>query len=161
MWAIVQAVGQVAAQDRPLPKFEDFNVTEVYKGPPAQPVLSSAYARAFRTRIREAAAKGPNFAGHYTIAQWGCGSTCVSIATINEKTGVVFDGPFSILGFGPFYKYVDVTDYSQMGLTFRTDSRLLIVRGCAEDEDCASFYYEWTGSKFKLLRKLLALPRKP
>jgi hypothetical protein len=157
-------MGLALAQEKPLPKFEDFKVAEVFKGVPAKPILRTAGQRGFRTRIREGAAGGTNFAGHYAIAQWGCGSFCISIAIIDEKTGAVYDGPFSILGYMPVDVFPDVPaaddSIDQLGVKFKLDSRLLIVRGCQEDQDCASYYYEWTGSKFKLLRKLPAIERK-
>ena len=112
---------------------------------PAAPILRTRQQRAFRTAIREAAAKGPNFADHYTIAQWGCGAGCVSMAVIDSKTGCVDDGPFRILA----------TETSEP-LTFRLDSNLLTVRGCPEEKNCGSYFYEWTGSRFKLLRKTTA-----
>ena len=37
-------------------------------------------------------------------------------------------------------------------------SRLLIARGCPEEKNCASYFYEWTGAQFKLLRKIDATP---
>jgi hypothetical protein len=58
----------------PLPKFEDFRVNEIFKGTPANPLLETRFARLYRTNIRNAAKEGPNFAGHCTIAEWGCGS---------------------------------------------------------------------------------------
>src|SRR5947207_13114274 len=47
-----------------LPRFEHYPVAETYKGPPAPAKLRRPGDRLFRTRIREAAAKGPNCAGH-------------------------------------------------------------------------------------------------
>ncbi len=67
--------------------------------------------------------------------------------------------PFGILGFGYSLKYADGIsglDEKFTPLLFKTDSRLLIVRGCPEDENCGEYYYEWTGSRFKLLRKYQA-----
>jgi hypothetical protein len=161
VWVIAQA----DAQDKPLPKFEDFKVTEVFKGAPAKPILQSSGDRMFRTRIREGAARGPNFAGHFTIAVWGCGSSCVSFALVDAKTGEVFHAPFGILESVSMLGYDDIRPDAKhadvMGLKYQQDSRLLIARGCPDekDEDCASFYYEWTGTQFKLLRKLPAKPR--
>jgi hypothetical protein len=54
-----------------LPKFEDFPGKERFAGVPARPTLSNPRQRLFRTRIREAAQKGANSAGHYTIVEWG------------------------------------------------------------------------------------------
>src|SRR5713226_8033300 len=93
------------AQNNALPAFEQFGVTEVFKGKPVAPQIRTPSQRMFRTMIREGAAKGPNFAGHYTIAEWGCGSSCVSIAIIDAKDGSVYDGPFGFLGFGMPLKY--------------------------------------------------------
>src|SRR5437016_4271739 len=153
----------VLAQKNALPAFEQFGVDEVFKGKPVSPQITASH-RLFRTMIRRGASKGPNFAGHYTIAEWGCGSSCVSIAIIDAKDGSVYNGPFSILGFGTPLKYEG--RYSPASdnfepLSYRIDSRLLIVRGCPEDENCASYFYEWAGSRFKLIRKIPAVEVKP
>ena len=42
-------------------------------------------------------------------------------------------------------------------LDFRLESSLLIVRGCPEEKNCASYFYEWTGSLFKLVQKAAAV----
>lgn len=148
------------AQKKALPAFEQFSVDEIFTGKPVAPQIRTPGQRMFRTMIRERAAKGPNFAGHYTMVEWGCGSTCVSIAIIDAKGGSVYDGPFSILGWGTPAKYegrYSPASESFKPLSYRIDSRLLIVRGCPEDENCASYFYEWADSRFKLLRKLPAL----
>jgi hypothetical protein len=106
--------------------------------------------------------KGPNFAGKYTIAQWGCGTSCIGIAVINEETGTVYDGPFRFLQYDGSMKYSDGTyslsdDFEPIG--YRQDSRLLIVRGCPDSESytgCAVFYYEWQERRFRLIEKLPA-----
>jgi hypothetical protein len=55
--------------------FDMFQVDEVYNGKPAGPNFSSdPDAKYFKTRIKEGCkSKGVNFAGHYTIIEWGCG----------------------------------------------------------------------------------------
>lgn len=169
---VVVALGQAAtpAQERALPTFEQFRVTEIYSGRPASPILKTPGERRFRTRIREGAAKGPNFAGHYTIASWGCGSAAISVVVIDATDGTVFNGPFSCLGFSyPRVlkyegKYVPDEGHFRP-LDFRLNSSLLIMRGCPDDENinCSdprengSYFYEWTGSRFKLLRKIPAV----
>lgn len=160
MWVIAQAAGQVVSRDAPLPKFEDYPVKETFKGHPAQPILTTPHQQMYRTRIRDAAAKGPNFAGHYTIVEWGCGSPCAGTATVDEKSGKVFDLPYEQI-FYPFS--TGFVEPMPEGLNYRIDSRLLIFQGCPvepKQEDCASYYLEWTGSEFKLLRKLPAIQRK-
>ena len=41
-------------------------------------------------------------------------------------------------------------------LAYKLDSRLLVVRGCPKEENCGSYFFEWTGSRFKLIRKVAA-----
>ncbi len=150
----------IAAGTPALPSFDQFRVDETFSGNVARPVLKTLGHRAFRTKIREAAAKGPNFGGHYTIGQWGCGSACTSMVTIDATNGSVHNGPFGILGWGESMKYEGKYSSYQnkfVPLSFRLDSRLLIVRGCPEDKDCGSYFYEWTGSRFKLIRKIPAV----
>jgi hypothetical protein len=153
----------VLVQKNALPAFEQFSVAESFTGKPAPPQITASH-RLFRTMIRRGASKGPNFAGHYTIATWGCGTGCMSLAIIDAKDGRVLDGPFSDLGWGIPFKYEG--KYSPLSdnfepLSYRIDSRLLIVRGCPEDENCASYFYEWADSRFKLIRKIPAVEVKP
>ena len=145
---------------RKLPSFADYPATE--HSPASRPprCFRRAGQREFRTKIREGAAKGPNFAGRYTIADWGCGAGCVSIAVIDAKDGKVYDGPFQVLSWAMFTyegKYQSNTP-EFAPLDFRKGSRLLIARGCPEEEKCASYFYEWTAPKFKLIRKVEATP---
>lgn len=77
--------------------FRSHNVepVTVYRGKPAPVNFSSLpEARLFYTTIREQAAEGPNFAGHFTLAGWGCGTDCAGFAIIDAITGkVVFYEP--------------------------------------------------------------------
>src|SRR5947208_1678292 len=77
------------AQDT-LPTFSDYPISknEIFKGKPAPVKLSSyAGARTFRTKLREGAAQGPNFAGHYTIVSFGCGTQCQNNWLIDARSG--------------------------------------------------------------------------
>jgi hypothetical protein len=141
----------------PLPKFEDFRVNEIFKGTPANPLLETRFARLYRTNIRNAAKEGPNFAGHCTIAEWGCGSNCGQMAVIDEKTGHVFEGPAETIAYPPMFDYPDEGDGP--AASFKLESKLLVIHGCPGETGCGSYYYEWTGSRFKLLRLLPALER--
>src|SRR5450432_4443827 len=105
-------------QPSKLPTFAQYPAVETYKGKPAPPVLQTANQRRFRTMIREGAAKGPNFAGRYTIADWGCGAGCVSIAVIDAKDGKVYSGPFEVLSWDMF-KYEG--QYSSNTPEFRSE----------------------------------------
>lgn len=130
-------------------KFTDFAATGSFHGKPAQPILATKTQRMFRSAIREAAAKGPNFAGHYAIAEWGCGSGCMSVAVVDALTGKVFAAPFRILSM-PLAENEGGHEYQ--GAVYQLDSRLFIADGCPEEASCGTYYYEWSGNKFKRLR---------
>jgi len=61
-------------------KFKDYAIkdADAFQGTPARLQIVEEKHRTFRTAITDAARKGPNFAGHYTVAEWGCGSGCMS-----------------------------------------------------------------------------------
>lgn len=130
------------------PTFPEFATHEGLKGPPAKPVLRTRTQKTFATQIRRQAVSPPNFAGHYKVAEWGCGSSCVSIAVIDLATGNVYDGPFEILGYAIPYRYEGGSDE----LEYRATSRLMIARGCPDDKNCGTYYYEWEGGHFHRLR---------
>lgn len=48
-------------------------------------------AKEFETEITESVfnSPGPNFAGHYTVASWDCGSDCQSHAVVDNNTGEI------------------------------------------------------------------------
>ncbi len=144
-----------------LPSFGGYPVKgPKFSGKPVRPVLQTTYDREFRTRIREAAAEGPNFAGHYTVAEWGCGAGCVSVVVVDAANGAVYRGPFRNLGW-ELRKYEDrlaSNDDKFEPLEYRMDSRLFVARGCPEESNCASYFWEWTGTEFRLIRKVPSVP---
>jgi hypothetical protein len=149
------------AAAQPAPDFDRYPAGPKFTGSPAAPVLRTKRQRMFRTMIRDNAAKGPNFAGHYTVGIWGCGASCVSFAIVDARSGSVYDTPFEVVGFGAPFVYDDGSNIQQSDfepVRFRVDSRLLVVRGCPGERDCASYYYAWTGTALKLVRKVPAKP---
>ena len=114
-----------------------------YKGIPAPPRLVTSGQREFRTVLRNGAKKGPNFDGHYTVVQWGCGSNCVVYAVVDAKTGKVFS---------PDMKEARLPN-PQMAypcdLVYRRDSALLVIESSATSEStCEPHMYVWSGSQF-------------
>jgi hypothetical protein len=140
------AMGLLFAQET-VPTLDQYRVTEPkFSGKPRLPLIKTAEDRKFRAMIREAAAGGPNFAGHFTVAEWGCGAGCVSVAIIDAATGSIYRGPFRILSWEMRKyegKYAANDDKFQQ-LEYRLDSRLLVARGCPEEANCASYFWEWT-----------------
>ena len=82
--------------------YDDFRrhpVSEIYTGVPAPVVLEKdPKAKQFRTRLTEGAKHGPNFAGIYTVVEWGCGTNCQQVAVVNARTGRVNDWLTTELG---------------------------------------------------------------
>ncbi|MBL4904606.1 MAG: hypothetical protein JKZ00_00955 [Flavobacteriaceae bacterium] len=83
--------------------FKEYTVP-VYQGILKEPdFTSNPEAKMFITRIKEGCKSGVNFAGHYTLIYWGCGTACQSGVIVDRKTGVIYDGYMSSLG-SEFYK---------------------------------------------------------
>ena len=101
-----------SAQTVGLPRFEDYPAGPIYRGRVAPLVESSSpTARMYRTRTRQALAEGVNFAGHYVVARWGCGTGCLWGHIVDARTGrAVADLPSST-----------------PSVVFRPDSRLFVV----------------------------------
>ena len=59
-----------------VPKFSQFPAREYSRGPTGRLDLSDPHAYSYRTRLREGAQQGANFAGHYTVVTWDCGTDC-------------------------------------------------------------------------------------
>ena len=144
----------IAIEAQPLPTFEKFPAKEKFTGKPAIPILRTRRQVPFRTSIAQGARQGPNFAGHYTVIQWRCGSDCGMMAIADAATGQVYDTLFDLIEFPPSYRYEGLPG----GVVFHLDSRMLIVRGCLNRTDCAAYYFEWTPETTKLLRKVPGVP---
>jgi hypothetical protein len=106
----------------------------------------------FRTVLRNGAAHEPDFAGHYVLVEWGCGTGCLQFALVDRQSGNIYNGPFGDLREVFFCLGANVED-DKTGIFYHPDSALLILRGCPNSKGCATYYYFWTGSTFKLLRQ--------
>lgn len=79
------------------PQFVNYAILgNQYNGKPSPVVLRSQADRDFRTRLRDASKEPANFAGEYSLAIWGCGTSCLMGAAVQLKTGNVFFLPGSI-----------------------------------------------------------------
>src|SRR5262245_8921045 len=110
------------------PDFKDYPVTEIFKGTPAAPTLSTPQARRFRTQLRMNAAQGPDFAGHFKLARWGCGAGCTVVAVIDSMTGEAYFPPVS---FADATKYVgsSIETICHRASDYQIDSELFIIEG--------------------------------
>ncbi|MBD0371644.1 MAG: hypothetical protein ICV60_12460 [Pyrinomonadaceae bacterium] len=145
-------VGAAAAQS--VPRFQDYSVP-VYKGKRAPVTLKSARAAGtFRTRLREGAGKGINFAGRYMLVAWGCGTGCLDAGIIDAKTGTVYF-PRELAAFGVWY-FSD--NPNAEALDFKPNSRLLVLSGWpateadSDNPKTGLYYYEWMGTRLRLVK---------
>jgi hypothetical protein len=137
-------------------RFETYAVSDTFRGKPVPVDLTSApHARRFATVLRQGAASGPNFGGHFTIVTWGCGTSCEQLAIVDAASGRVW-----------FYNRT-----LEVGAQFRLGSALL-VDGPPEDWYSAwesvrlpnrafTFYYRWTGHRFELIDSVRVPPKRP
>ena len=140
---LAAALPAIAAAQPAPPRFEDFPAPPAHTALQVPPRLATASDRAFRTRLREAAREPPDFAGHYKLALWGCGASCVMGAAIDARTGRVTWLPFTVC-----CAPADVTE----PLAYRRNSRLLVVRGSRNEAGGGTYYYALNPHGFTLLR---------
>jgi hypothetical protein len=131
-----------------LHRFEDFAVPRESVTNPAIPRIEGRQARLYRSQIKRAARKPPDFAGHLRIARWGCGTCCQQFAVVNLRNGrVVFPG-FSVSCGGDLRDPVQ----REAGLYYRADSALLVVSGVRNEEEAGVWYFRWTGEHLQLVK---------
>jgi len=111
-------------------------------------------ARTFKTRLGEALKGGVNFAGHYVVAGWGCGTGCISGAIIDARTGNVF-WPTELGGVAVWY---GKQNYADEPVAYRKNSHLLVIFGIPgskegqPDKASGKYYYEWTNNRLRLVK---------
>ena len=93
----------------------------------------------YSAELQDAAGRAPDFAGHFVLASWGCGASCVMAAAIDSETGVVAWLPFTVCCWP---KEIEAP------LGFRRDSRLLIVRGSRDEKGEGTHFYAFDGKSF-------------
>ncbi|NTH14236.1 hypothetical protein G6L99_19125 [Agrobacterium rhizogenes] len=96
----------------------------------------------FRTRIRDGMRQGPNFAGHYTLIQIGCGTGCSFAIVADNKTGQ----PASLPRGGEANMY--------LALDYRLESRLLAAQWFSYDAGrCFLEYFDFDRDEWKPLAR--------
>jgi hypothetical protein len=120
-------------------KFEETNTSK-------KPILSTKVTKRYKTVITQASTLPANFAGHYRVATWGCGTDCRGFAIINKHTGATYTLP------GVDY-IAGVPGNDEDRLQYKENSRLFIITGLLNDETEGKFYYLWEGERLKLISK--------
>jgi hypothetical protein len=118
----------------------------VSKHKPASLKLETPQAKHHITAIRKAVQRGPNFAGHYTVADWGCGTECGVYVIVDDSTGRVYEPPEISRG----------VSLGVAGPDFRVDSSLMVVASCPDPrvyglKNCWRSFYRWDGRRMILL----------
>jgi hypothetical protein len=127
----------VAAENTAEPRFEAFQVPVEPDIKPARIKIASAKSREFASELRTAQARKPNFAGHFVLAEFGCGASCVMSAAIDAKTGDVAWLPFTVC----------CSDVEEP-IEFKPDSRLLRIRGSRNEKGSGTYFYTFDGKRF-------------
>lgn len=143
LWAGLssQQPASSAGQMVTLPSFQQYSVAQIYRGKPAAPVFRTKEELEFRTRIRQGAAKGPNFAGHYAIVEWGGGTGTGHFVVVDVKTGEI---------------YFHADPNKGIEFLFSVKSRLMAINaymGPPDAETCVRSFWEWTGKEMKFIAK--------
>ena len=87
--------------------------------------------------------EGPNFAGHYSIVQFGCGTECTLVVIGDNKTG------------RPFWFMRGGDDNLALQLRYRLESRLLAAQWASSELDkCFVELFDFENDEWKLLKKL-------
>lgn len=129
-------------------------------------LASHRNANTYRTNLRNAAKEKVNFAGHFILTTWGCGTNCTQSAIIDARSGSVFfpdefDGV--VQGFCDVPTNAKPTDATDMAdeyapFVYQANSRLLVLNGFRGGDfndkkaGCGAYYLEWTGKRFKQIK---------
>lgn len=155
------------AQGQKLPTFSQYKSATDKKRVITVDLKSHKDVRMFRTNLRNAAKGGVNFAGHYVLTGWGCGTNCSQWAIIDARNGrVFFPKEFAGVGFGfcPLPENGLPKDAPGLGdedagpIYSKATSRLVILTGFPGgglDDDrvkCGNYFYEWTGTALKQIK---------
>ena len=141
----------------PVPKFSRYPVKVQKARVTKIDFKKNPDARSMRTRLSEGLRGGVNFAGHYVLVGWGCGTGCISGAIIDAASGMVYwPEQFNAMGTG-----ITATGYVDKPVEYKKNSRLLIITGSpgtandnAPDRPRGTYYYQWKNNKLRLVKFL-------
>jgi len=132
-------------------RWEEYPAGRIFGGP-GRLVLRPG-DRAYRTRLREAARRAPDFAGHYVMALWGCGMECLMGAAIDRRSGRVIWLPGTLCC---WYSGAQEAANGIEPVRYRLDSRLLVLNGMRDERegDLGTHLYRIEGGRFVHLADL-------
>lgn len=136
---IIEEEGQTPAptvQANPAP--EELGSLNTYSGPVVYPEFRGrdrAYSN-FKTRIIDGMMNGPNFSGHYSIIEIGCGTSCMIAYVADISTGKIYDFPYG------------GEQYYMMSLKYNSAQNFIEVQWIENLEYCIKEQLKWNGSNF-------------
>ena len=138
------AAGEVEHKVSPDPvDFSDYSVETSRQTLQRVDVDSHPDAISFRSRFNALVGRHANFAGHYLLLYWGCGTECQQFSIVDVKTGQVS---------------MNEAWSTSLGLCFRADSALLITNpGASGSMRMESRYYQWDGKQLTPLGRVSML----
>jgi hypothetical protein len=152
---VVLAAAVFAAGQRSAPQFNQYAVPVERARARNIDFKRSPGASSFRTRLSEGLRRGVNFAGHYVVVGWGCGTGCISGAIVDARDGRVY-WPDQ---FHAMATATTETGYVDEPVQYKQNSRLLIINGIpgqAADDDPQHpqgiYYYEWRGNRLSKVK---------
>lgn len=127
------------------PRFEDYPAGAASAG--RNRLVLRRADQGYRTRLREAARQRPDFAGHYVLALWGCGTECVIGAAINVASGRVTWLPGTVCC---WFSGAQAQAQDVEPVRYRRDSRLIVLNGMRNEreDDLGRHYYAIEGDRF-------------
>ena len=114
------------------PTFGQYPVSEKFNGPRAPLRLRHRQDREFRTELTMASKRPVNYAGHYIVANIGCGASCLLTAVVNAQSGAIVWLPFSLCCWDP---------NGVQPVLHRVDSDLLVLHGQRDESGIAGTYF--------------------
>lgn len=146
---LLVSISIVQAKD--VPKFKDYAVNEIYKGPSKIPTFSKEtattreeYIWRFEAQLKEMR-DGPDFAGHFFVFEGGCGTGCTFAVVADNKTGKYYKFPDT--GLYAYYKYRLnsrlIFEYSQ---TNWTKGQCMLLVYAMEDKSLKRIYRKNLGA---------------
>ena len=172
--AVILFMLSASAYSQKAPAFNRYKVRIEKFGKVTVNLKSHKNARTFRTNLRNAAAQEDvNFAGHYILTGWGCGTNCSQWAIIDARNGAVFfPKELEGVGFGfcevpknaiPPDAPPEAGEDGEGPIFHKTNSRMLLLTGFTggglerAQSKCGNYFFEWTGNR---LRQVKFIPGK-
>jgi len=143
--------------DTKAPTFGEYpSTTQEVASTPKLDLKSNPIAKTYRTVLRQEITKGPNYAGHYRVAFWGCGSSCAMFAVVDLKTGSVITAREFTSVSGVHLAADDFlkgTASDGWGFRYKKDSSLLVVVGAPDENESRSgaYYFLIQGDGLRLV----------